>query len=211
MKPCGASVSALRVHNRELHSRVVLWNLLIIAVLSPFLAYLPQRFPTCTSHSIASVITLFSGNLVNILITQPLRRIAQASQKLAAGDLQQRLPISGDEEIAALGNSLNAMAEHLSARMYELTEGKQRLEMIVGAMSEGVMVLDNAGRITLTNKALRNAMETGRDLTGKRRSTLFGARNWKALFGRCSPAVPTEIVELVTDRRSHPSGQRGAG
>ena len=65
------------------------------------------------------------------------------------------LPISGDEEIAALGNSLNTMAEHLNARMHELTEGKQRLEMIVGAMSEGVMVLDSAGRITLTNRALR--------------------------------------------------------
>src|SRR5207249_1160590 len=111
-------------------------------------------------------LTLLFGYLVHGLISVPLRNIAIGARKLAAGNLQQRLPISGDEEIAALGNSLNTMAENLNARMQELTDGKQRLEMIVAAMTEGVLVLDRQGRITLTNASIRTILETERDLTG---------------------------------------------
>ena len=63
-------------------------------------------------------------------------------------DLNQRLPISGDEEIAALGNALNTMAKNLGAQVQELAEGKQRLESIVGAMTEGIMVLDGPSMTT---------------------------------------------------------------
>jgi two-component system, OmpR family, phosphate regulon sensor histidine kinase PhoR len=182
----------------RLHSRLVLWNLVTLAALTPFLAYFLSISQLTLIILIAVAVTLFFGNLVNILITQPLRRIATASRKLAAGDLQQRLPISGDEEIAALGNSLNAMAEHLSARMYELTEGKQRLEMIVGAMSEGVMVLDGAGRITLTNKALRSAIETERDLTGSTPFDVFRRPQLDSAVRSVLAGGPTEIVELTT-------------
>src|SRR5439155_19890974 len=109
------------------------------------------------------------------LISVPFRKIAAGATKLAAGDLQQRFPISGDEEIAALGNSLNTMAQNLNARMEELTEGKQRLEMIVGAMTEGVIVLNNEGRITLANASVSNVVDTDRDLIGK--TTLEILRN----------------------------------
>ena len=182
----------------RLHSRLVVWSLVTIAALTPFLAYFLSASQLALIVLIAVGVTLFFGNLVNILITQPLRRIATASQKLAAGDLQQRLPISGDEEIAALGNSLNAMAEHLSTRMYELTEGKQRLEMIVGAMSEGVMVLDRAGRITLTNQAMRDAIDTDRDLTGSTPFDVFRRPQLDSAVRGVLAGGPTEIVELMT-------------
>jgi two-component system, OmpR family, phosphate regulon sensor histidine kinase PhoR len=151
----------------RLHSRFVLWNLLIIGLLSPFLGYFLNPLQLVLIILIAVAVALFFGNLVDILISRPIREIATVSQKLAGGDLQQRLPISGDEEIAALGNALNTMAENLSSRMRELSDGKQRLELIVGAMSEGVMVLDSAGRITLTNGSARSLLDTDRDLTGK--------------------------------------------
>lgn len=184
--------------NFRIHSRLVLWNLLIIALLSPVLGYFLTFSQLALIILIAVAVTLFFGNLVNILISRPLRQIATASRKLAGGDLQQRLPISGDEEIAALGNSLNTMAEHLSARMQELTEGKQRLEMIVGAMSEGVMVLDSAGRITLTNRALSEVLETGRDLTGKTPFEVLRRPQLENAVRNVLAGSPTEMVELLT-------------
>src|SRR6185436_7963369 len=95
---------------------------------------------------IALGLTCAFGYGVFGLISKPLREIAAASKKLAAGDLGQRLPITGDEEIAALGTSLNRMAQNLNARMVELSEGKQRLESILEAMRDGVMVLDRNAR-----------------------------------------------------------------
>ncbi len=147
---------------------------------------------------VAAGLTLLFGYLVHGLISVPLRNIAAGARRLAAGNLKQRLPISGDEEIAALGNSLNTMAEHLSARMQELTEGKQRLEMIVGAMSEGVMVLDNAGRITLTNRALRDLLETDRDLTGKTPFEVLRRPQIENAVHNVLAGSPAEMVELLT-------------
>src|SRR5262245_25422455 len=185
--------------NLRLHSRVVLWNLLIIAVLSPFLAFFLNFSQLALIIAMAVVVTLFFGNLVNILISRPLTQIAAASRRLASGDMQQRMPISGDEAIASLGNSLNTMAGHLNARMKELTDGKQRLEMIVGAMSEGVMVLDKSGRITLTNHALRDSLETGRDLSGKTPFEVVRRPQLENAVRNVLAGGPTEIVELVTD------------
>lgn len=146
----------------------------------------------------AAGLTLLFGYLVRGLISVPLRNISAGARRLAAGDLKQRLPISGDEEIAALGNSLNTMAENLNARMQELTEGKQRLEMIVGAMSEGVMVLDNAGRITLTNRALHDLLETDRDLTGKTPFEVLRLPQLETAVRNVLSGGPTEMVELLT-------------
>jgi two-component system, OmpR family, phosphate regulon sensor histidine kinase PhoR len=183
--------------NRSLHSRLVLWTLLIIVLLLPILGFFLNVSQLAIVVLIGLAVTLFFGNLVKILISRPLRQMANASRKLAAGDLQQRLPISGDEEIAALGNSLNTMAEHLGARMRELTDGKQRLEMIVAAMSEGVMVLDRSGKITLANRALRQALETDRELTGKTAFDVLRRPQLENAVRGVLAGHPTEIVELT--------------
>src|SRR5437773_803182 len=147
---------------------------------------------------IAAGMTLIFGYLIRGLISSPLHKMAVAARKLAAGDLQHRLPISGEEEIAALGNSLNTMAENLSARMQELSEGKQRLELIVGAMSEGVMVLDSAGRIALTNRSVRDVLETDRDLVGKTPLEVLRRPEIDNVVRNVLAGGPAETVELMT-------------
>jgi two-component system phosphate regulon sensor histidine kinase PhoR len=116
---------------------------------------------------IALALTFGFGYVVFGLISRPLRDIASASKKLAAGDLNQRLPITGDEEIAALGTSLNSMAQNLNSRMIELLEGKQRLESILQAMRDGVMVLDQNARVILTNDSAVQMLGPTRNLFGK--------------------------------------------
>jgi two-component system phosphate regulon sensor histidine kinase PhoR len=123
--------------------------------------------------------------------------MAAASRKLAAGDLGQRLLISGDEEIAALGNSLNTMAKSLSSQMLELSEGKQRLELIVGAMTEGVMVLDNTGRISLTNQALAGLLGSDRDLIGKTPLEVFRSPEVENAVRGVLSGGSFEVVETV--------------
>src|SRR5207248_4753862 len=51
--------------------------------------------------------------------------------------------------------------------------GKQRLEHILEAMGQGVMVLDRSGRVTLTNTSTRSVLDTERDLTGKTPLEIF--------------------------------------
>jgi len=157
----------------RLHSRLIAWNVLII-VLVTFVLSSFFRFSELVLVVVAAIgLTLIFSYGVRVLVTGPLHEIADASRKLASGDLDQRLPITGDEEIAALGTSLNTMAQNLSRQFQELTNGKQRLEQILEAMGQGVLVLDRSGRVTLTNSSIRKILETERDLVGKTPLEIF--------------------------------------
>ena len=151
----------------RLQSRLIVSNLLLIFLISFFSAF----FLTPSQLALMIVATVVFAFIftysVSVLILRPLHQISAVSRKLAAGNLDERLPITGDEEIAALGTSLNTMAQVLGARMQALSDGKQQLELILEAMGQGVMVLDRSGRITLTNSAVLRVLGTDRDLIGK--------------------------------------------
>jgi two-component system phosphate regulon sensor histidine kinase PhoR len=151
----------------RLHSRLIAWNLLVSILAGFLLSFFLSPSQVVLVIAAAAVLTFVFSYGVRVLVQHPLHEIAAASRKLAAGDLDQRLPITGDEEIAALGTSLNTMAQSLSRQIHELSDGKQRLEHILEAMGQGVMVLDRTGRVTLTNTAIRKVIDTGRDLTGR--------------------------------------------
>jgi two-component system phosphate regulon sensor histidine kinase PhoR len=182
----------------RVHSRIVSWTLLFIAFLSGILAFFLSFSQVVLIVSIAVTVVLIFGALVRVLVSVPLGEIATVARKLAAGDLQQRLPISGNEEIAALGNSLNTMAENLSSRMKELSEGKQRLELIVGAMSEGIMVLDRSGRVTLTNRAARQALEMDREPVGRTPLEILRRPELDTVVRKVLAGGPSETLEFVT-------------
>src|SRR5262252_5811922 len=149
----------------RLHSRLIAWNLLLVFLISFFLAFVLTSTQLALFMALAICLTFTFGYGVRVVVARPLRRISVVSRKLAAGHLDQRLPITGDEEIAALGTSLNAMAQTLSEKIQALSDGKQQLELILEAMEQGVMVLDREARISLTNSSLRRLLGTDRDLS----------------------------------------------
>ena len=55
-------------------------------------------------------------------VTTPIAEAADTSQKLAAGELNVRLDIHGEDELAVLGRSFNAMADSIESQIKELAE-----------------------------------------------------------------------------------------
>ncbi len=151
----------------RLQSRLIIWNFLLIFLVSFLSAFFLTTPQLALMIVTAVAFTFIFAYGVSVLILKPFHQISAVSRKLAAGNLDERLPITGDEEIAALGTSLNTMAQILGARMQALSDGKQQLELILEAMGQGVMVLDHDGRITLTNSAVLKVLGTDRDLVGK--------------------------------------------
>ena len=56
------------------------------------------------------------------LVTTPLKKAAQAAERLAAGDLTSRVEVSGADELARVGESFNDMARSLEQKVEDLTE-----------------------------------------------------------------------------------------
>jgi len=67
------------------------------------------------------------GVLVTRLVVDPVRRAAGSAQRLAEGHLEERLVVRGEDELARLATSFNAMAESLQRQITQL-EGLSQLQ-----------------------------------------------------------------------------------
>ena len=76
------------------------------------------------------VLTLFVvgiGVLVTRLVVDPVRRAAGTAQRLAEGQLEQRMIVRGEDDLARLATSFNAMADSLQRQITQL-EGLSQLQ-----------------------------------------------------------------------------------
>src|SRR5215813_7046186 len=181
----------------RLHSRLIVWSLLLIVLITFLLSFFLSASQLVLVVFIGVLLTFVFSYGVHVVISRPLHEISVASRKLAAGNLDQRLPITGDEEIAAVGTSLNTMAQALSTRMQALSDGKQQLELILEAMGQGVMVLGSSGRITLTNTSLRKVLGTDRDLTGKTPLEVFRRPELENAVRGVLAGGPAQTLEIT--------------
>ncbi len=63
---------------------------------------------------IAAVVALLLGSLLFFHIVAPIQRLTSAAQKIAAGDLHQRIPTQAQDEIGTLATAFNQMADSLA-------------------------------------------------------------------------------------------------
>lgn len=79
---------------------------------------------------IAVVVSAGLAVLLAVQLTRPLRDIALAAERVAAGDYGTRVPTGGTDELASLADSFNQMARSLAE------QDRQRREFIVNAAHE---------------------------------------------------------------------------
>ncbi|WP_411732121.1 MtrAB system histidine kinase MtrB [Paeniglutamicibacter sp.] len=68
-------------------------------------------------------------------VVRPVAAAAQVSEKLAAGQLEERMVVSGEDEIARLGNSFNHMAASLQDQINQLAMLSQMQQRFVSDVS----------------------------------------------------------------------------
>jgi len=109
---------------------------------------------------IAALLAVLSALLFFIVtkkITSPLLGIISISEELARGNLDVTIPAASEGgEASRIKGALDKMARNLSRLFKEVSREKNQLKAVLGAMSEGVMVLSSDGKVVITNNALRN-------------------------------------------------------
>lgn len=92
-----------------------------------------------------------------LLERQVLTRLTYLSEEVgqvrASGSLAQRVHVPGQDELAALGSDINGMLAALEQAQRRQEESEQRLSRIVETNADGILIVDNAGRITFANAA----------------------------------------------------------
>lgn len=110
--------------------------------------------PIVSRALLAAGLAALPGALASTLLARrlarPVQQVAAASTRIAAGDLTQRVPVEGDDELAELGRSFNAMSsalaearrregEFLASVSHELRTPLTAIRGYVEALEEGAV------------------------------------------------------------------------
>jgi diguanylate cyclase (GGDEF)-like protein len=71
-------------------------------------------------------------------IVRTIRRLVDAARAIAQGDLKQRVPVQGRDELALLGRTFNQMAYQLQTRLDELEAERGRLRDVISRFGEAL-------------------------------------------------------------------------
>lgn len=103
--------------------------------------------------SLALVLAVGAGLALSGHIVGPIRTLAGATQRIARGELDQRVPERGGDEIGQLVRSFNRMTEALAQSREQLAARRGFLETVLGSLGAGVLVLDGQLRTVERNPA----------------------------------------------------------
>jgi len=107
-------------------------------------------------------VTLLAA-LVSLAITRkiarPLNDLREGVKRFARAGLSYRLPVSQFEEIGSLAEVMNEMAERLDAQIRTEVRQLNEQEAVFSSMVEGIIVVDDAERVTRLNRSAARLLE----------------------------------------------------
>lgn len=145
--------------------------------------------------------------------------IADAARRMAAGDLSARTRVDAEDDIGELGARLDRVAAELSRTVGGLEGERDLVSHILAGMQEGVLLLDEDGRVALMNPALREMLLPRGEVLGRPVLDVIRDPELKDLLDRaretqapCSGEVelegltPRRLLVRATSFTQHTSG-----
>lgn len=110
---------------------------------------------TTRTITIAVAIALFLAVIMGYVFAQtltgPILALTKGAKKMAGGNFDQSLKVRSNDEIGQLTSSFNYMASELTKNMSEISKEKNRLEILLHNMSDGVISFNVEGELMLAN------------------------------------------------------------
>jgi two-component system phosphate regulon sensor histidine kinase PhoR len=96
--------------------------------------------------------------VASILLTRRVRAIAAVASRYSRGDMSRPARDYGRDEIGAVARALDDSVREISRRASDLASDRARMQAILAGMSEGVLVVNDQGRLQLANEAARRML-----------------------------------------------------
>ena len=110
-----------------------------VAVAVPVGAFAAIRSTMRTTSQLALALALVAALLAALFLARrvirPLRDLSSAAEAISGGELRQRLPVSGEDEVAVMARSFNRMSERIADTVGELAGQIQTLSRALADLS----------------------------------------------------------------------------
>ena len=101
------------------------------------------------------VAALVLTGIASILLNRRITAVAETARRYRSGDFSRPARDHGADEIGMVANVLDDTARELGGRLNEMARERAHMDAILSGMVEGVVLVNAAGRLVLTNPALR--------------------------------------------------------
>lgn len=127
-------------------------------------------------------------------VVRPIEAVTAAMRRAADGNLDQMVPVPGDDEIGQMASSFNIMMARLNELYQELRLEQDKLNTVIQSTGEGVVLTDATGQIVLVNDAAVH-------LLGKRRERIVADGFQKLLD---NPEIVDTLLQCQTSAAPSP-------
>ena len=98
-------------------------------------------------------ISMILGYMASYFIARRLKRIERSAELIAGGDLSAKVPETVEDEIGQLADTFNVMADRLRSAFAQVEYERDRVEVLLNDLSEGVIGVSSEGTVTIANPA----------------------------------------------------------
>lgn len=112
---------------------------------------------------IGAVVTWFVVHGVSASISS----LIAAAQRISRGEFLSFIPVTSRDELGDLARHMEEMSMQLKQQVEAVASERDHLTTILNSMREGVLVVDEDGRVTISNPAFRETFEPVVDPIGK--------------------------------------------
>ena len=131
----------------------------------------------------ALLITVGLGFFIARSITVPINDVTEKALKMSEGDFSQEVSVRSDDEIGRLAEMFNLLREKLDYTLAEINSEKNKLETILKNMGDGLLAVDNEGRIILANHAAMQMLDLKqKDIEDKSYDEIIGKLSNNLLY-----------------------------
>jgi two-component system nitrogen regulation sensor histidine kinase NtrY len=127
-------------------------------------------------------------------ITVPIKELAEATHRIAEGDLNFRIEMEAGDEIGRLVQSFNQMTGDLQVSQSELERRKKYMEIVLKNVAAGVVSIDNQGRVTTINTSAEQMLNVEAE-------TVLGKTFPEVLEKEHAERIETLLDELKSSQR----------
>jgi len=107
------------------------------------------------SFALVGVISFIIAFIFSARLVSPIQEMEQFTRKLKDGDISGMLLINSSDEMGRLARNINYIVTELQEKVNFANEEKGKLEAAFSSMTDGVLVLDNQGRIEALNNSFK--------------------------------------------------------
>jgi two-component system phosphate regulon sensor histidine kinase PhoR len=137
---------------------------------------------------------------VSVVLSRRVRAIAGVAERYSRGDLSRPARDFGNDEIGAVARALDETVREVDRRAAHLASDRARMQAILAGMIEGVVVVNEQGRIQLVNGAARRMLGIHDAPEGRHYLEIVRHPDIAAQLGAALRGSTTDGLELTLPR-----------